>query len=533
MQMKTDFLVIGSGIAGLYFAIKAAEMGTVAIITKKERAESNTNYAQGGIATVMASDDSFDSHVADTLNAGAGLCHKDAVEVIVHEGPSRIKELLALGVDFTMKNQQLDLGREGGHSKHRIVHAADLTGREVERALLAKINEHPNIRVFENHVAIDLITEHHLVKTGKEAQSQNTHCWGAYVLDAKSNTVNTFLSSVTMLSTGGAGQVYLHTTNPLIATGDGVAMAYRAGAKIGNMEFIQFHPTTLYNSGAPSFLISEAVRGFGGILRTKDGTDFMKKYDSRGSLAPRDIVARAIDSELKRSGDESVHLDLTHLQASEIRSHFPNIYGRCLQFNIDITKNWIPVVPAAHYSCGGIVTDLYGSTSILGLFACGEVSMTGVHGANRLASNSLLEALVYSTRAAEYIREKKVRTSMIPEIPEWDESGTVNADEWVLIAHDRKEIQQIMWDYVGIVRSTHRLERANRRIQLILDEVLDFYRRTVVSEELIELRNLARVAELIIRSALIRKESRGLHYTTDYPKINDIEWLKDTIISSC
>ncbi len=532
MQMKTDFLVIGSGIAGLYFAIKAAEMGTVAIITKKEQAESNTNYAQGGIASVISADDSFDSHIADTLNAGAGLCHRDAVEVIVREGPARINELLTLGVEFTKKNNQLDLGREGGHSKHRIVHAADLTGHEVERALLEKVNQHPNIQVFENHAAIDLITEHHLVNTGKAEHRQNTHCWGAYVLDSKSNTVKTFLSSVTMLATGGTGQVYLHTTNPLIATGDGIAMAYRAGAKVGNMEFIQFHPTTLFNSGAPSFLISEAVRGFGGILRTRDGADFMKKYDARGSLAPRDIVARAIDSELKRSGDECVFLDVTHHKANETSSHFPNIYKRCLEFNIDITKDLIPVVPAAHYSCGGVVTDLYGSTSIVGLFACGEVSMTGVHGANRLASNSLLEALVFSTRAAAQIKEKKIYSSITPEIPEWDESGTVNADEWVLIAHDRKEIQQIMWDYVGIVRSNHRLDRANRRIQLILQEVLDFYKRTAVTAELIELRNLARTAELIIRSALSRKESRGLHYTTDYPKPNDSEWLRDTIVNS-
>ncbi|MDE3058669.1 MAG: L-aspartate oxidase [Bacteroidota bacterium] len=528
---KTDFLVIGSGIAGLYFALKAAETGTVAIITKKEEAESNTNYAQGGIASVMSADDSFDSHIADTLNAGAGLCHRDAVEAIVREGPERIGELLALGVEFTMKNNRLDLGREGGHSKHRIVHVADLTGREVERALLSRINEHPNIQVFENHAAIDLITEHHLVNTGKAEQDQNTHCWGAYVLDVKSNTVKIFLSSVTMLATGGAGQVYLHTTNPLIATGDGVAMAYRAGARIGNMEFIQFHPTTLFNSGSPSFLISEAVRGFGGILRTRSGEDFMKRYDSRGSLAPRDIVARAIDSELKRSGDECVFLDVTQLQASEVKSHFPNIYHRCLDFNIDITTTWIPVVPAAHYSCGGVVTDLFGSTSIIGLFACGEVSMTGVHGANRLASNSLLEALVFSTRAAEHIKKRK-NFSVVPEIQEWDESGTMNADEWVLIAHDRKEIQQIMWDYVGIVRSNHRLERANRRIQLILEEVSDFYKRTVVTEGLIELRNLARTAELIIRSALQRKESRGLHFTTDYPQRNDIEWSKDTIINS-
>ncbi len=530
MNIKTDFLVIGTGIAGLFFALKAAKNGTVAIVTKKAKAESNTNLAQGGIASVVSPDDSFESHINDTLKAGAYLCHRDSVEILVTEGPSRVKELMEIGVEFTKHGSSLDLGREGGHSAHRIVHAADLTGKEIERALLARVSEHPNIKIFEDHISIDLITEHHLWKN--EKQHHNTmHCWGAYVLDDRSNTVKTFLANTTMLATGGAGHVYLHTTNPLIATGDGVAMAYRAGAQIANMEFIQFHPTTLYNSGSPAFLISEAVRGFGAILRNRSGEDFMIKYDSQGSLAPRDIVARAIDAELKKSGDDCVYLDLKHLDANAVKNHFPNIYERCLKYNIDITKDLIPVVPAAHYSCGGVVTDLYGRTTIEGLYACGEVSMTGVHGANRLASNSLLEAIVFSERAARTIEENKSKLGNVPQIPDWDDSGTTNSEEWVLISHDRKEVQQLMWDYVGIVRSNNRLERAQRRIELIHKEVKDFYRRTKVTEGLIELRNLACVAELIIASALLRKESRGLHYNTDYPSLDDKNWLHDTLIT--
>ncbi|MGA9406404.1 MAG: L-aspartate oxidase, partial [Bacteroidota bacterium] len=447
------------------------------------------------------------------------------------EGPDRVKELISIGVEFTRQGNQLDLGKEGGHSQNRIAHAADLTGKEVERALLAKVADHPNITIYENHISIDLITEHHLFEHAKK-QHSDTHCWGAYVLDVENNAVKTFLAPVTMLSTGGAGHVYLHTTNPSIATGDGIAMAFRAGTAIGNLEFIQFHPTALYNSGSPEFLISEAVRGFGGILRTTAGEDFMPKYDKRGSLATRDIVARAIDSELKRSGAEHVYLDVTHLNAEAVKNHFPNVYSRCLEFKLDMTKELIPVVPAAHYVCGGVVTDLQGRTSISGLYACGEVSMTGVHGANRLASNSLLEAIVYSHRAAEDIRQRQSLKQAIPGIPPWDDSGTINSEEWVLISHDRREIQQLMWDYVGIVRSTPRLERAHRRIQLILKEVNDFYRRTKVTEGLIELRNLARVADIIIRSALMRHESRGLHYTTDYPKLDDEHCLNDTIITS-
>lgn len=530
-EIISDFLVIGSGIAGLSFALKAAAFGKVSIITKKEKAESNTNYAQGGIAVVVSKSDSIDLHIQDTLNTGVGLCHPDAVEVLVKEGPQRLQELIRIGVEFTQLNGILDLGREGGHTRDRIVHAHDHTGNEIERALLHSVGSHPNITIYENHLAIDLITEHHLGKP--ISRKMPIHCWGAYVLDVKNSAVKKFLSPVTILCSGGVGQVYLHTTNPRIATGDGVAMAYRAGGTIANMEFIQFHPTTLYNSGSPAFLISEAIRGFGGILKTKRGEAFMERYDKRGSLTPRDIVAQAIDIELKKSGDDYVLLDLRHLDPEKVREHFPHIYDRCLtKYKLDITKEPIPVVPAAHYSCGGIVTDLYAQTSILNLYACGEVAMTGVHGANRLASNSLLEAIVFSHRAFEHTRKNRTTKNIsIPKIPQWDDSGTFDAEEWVLIEHDVKEIQQIMWDYVGIVRSDLRLERAQRRLRLIRDEIENFYKRTKVTEGLIELRNITTVADLIIRSALMRKESRGLHYTTDYPERNDENWLYDTVVS--
>jgi L-aspartate oxidase len=529
MEFKTDFLVIGSGIAGLSYALHVAEYGSVALITKKAKAESNTNYAQGGIAAVVSATDSFDLHIKDTLDVGDGLCKQEAVEILVREGPDRLKELIDFGVRFTEKHGQLDLGREGGHSKNRIVHAKDLTGKEIEHALLHKISEHPNIQVFENHTAIDLITEHHLgLKINTRSQ---IHCWGAYVLDGNKNRVKKFLANVTLLSTGGLGHVYLHTTNPSIATGDGVAMAYRAGAQIGNMEFIQFHPTTLFDSGSPSFLISEAVRGFGAYLKTKDGERFMHKYDNRNELAPRDVVARAIDTELKKRGDEYVYLDLKHLSAGAVMEKFPHIYETCLtKFKIDITKEPVPVVPAAHYACGGAVTDVSCRTNIFGLLACGEVAMTGVHGANRLASNSLLEAIVFSSRAANTANEIKSQT-IIPDIPDWDESGTFNTEEWVLVSHDKREIQEIMWDYVGIVRSDLRLDRALRRIDFIQNEVEAFYKKTKVTEGLIELRNLTLVAKLIIQSALLRKESRGLHYTTDHPQKDDGNWIKDTLIS--
>jgi len=531
MEIITDFLVIGSGIAGLSFALKAAKHGTVAVITKKQRAESNTNYAQGGIAIAIGPDDSFELHIQDTLKAGAGLCRRRVVELVVRDGPERVRELMEWGVNFTKEpDGRLALGREGGHSRDRIVYAQDLTGREIERALLAAVKKNPNISIFENHIAVEIITEHHL---GPEAErkAEKIHCWGAYVLDIEKGVVKTFLAKATLLATGGCGQVYLHTTNPPIATGDGIAMAYRAGAKIANLEFMQFHPTALYHPQANSFLISEAVRGFGGILRTKDGESFMEKYHPMGSLASRDVVARAIDAELKKRGDECVYLDVTHLDPEKVKKRFPHIYEKCLSLNIDMTKEPIPVVPAAHYMCGGVLTDLEGRTSIEGLYACGEVACTGVHGANRLASNSLLEAVVFAHRAylnaVDFIKNKDVR---LPSIPPWSAEGTFNSEEWVLISHDKAEIQSLMWDYVGIVRSDLRLQRAQRRILLIAEEIEEFYKRTTVTDGLIELRNLAAVAQLIIKCALHRKESRGLHYTTDYPQRDDRNWCRDTII---
>lgn len=536
-EIRTDFLIIGSGIAGLSYALKVAEHGTVAIVTKKEKAESNTNYAQGGIAAVFSSEDSFDLHIQDTLKAGADLCHERAVEVLVKEGPERIQDLIQWGTHFTTKRlghkEIFDLSREGGHSVNRILHARDLTGRELERALLQAAKENPNITIYENHIAIDLLTEHQLGKDFEE-RAERIHCWGVYVLDVQSNEVKRFLANVTLLASGGCGQVYRNTTNPSIATGDGIAMAYRAGAMLANLEFMQFHPTALFHPESKSFLVSEAVRGYGGILRTKDGRAFMEKYHPMKDLAPRDVVARAIDAELKKSGAEYVYLDVTHLNPVDIISRFPNIYQKCLSIKLDITKEPIPVVPAAHYICGGVVTDLNGRTSISGLFACGEVACTGVHGANRLASNSLLEAVVFSHRAylssVEYI--KSLGKFQIPAIPAWSTEGTYNHEEWVIIAHDKEEVRGLMSDYVGIVRSDFRLERALRRILLIANEVENFYKRTKVTEGLIELRNIVAVAQLIVRCALYRKESRGLHFTTDYPDIDDAHWKKDTIIQS-
>jgi L-aspartate oxidase len=531
MRFETDFLIIGSGIAGLSFAVKVAEYGRVLIITKKDDKESNTNYAQGGIASVIGESDSFESHINDTLNAGAGLCHEDIVRYMVSHGPEAIRWLIDMGVSFTYKKgKTLALGREGGHSRDRIVYAHDFTGQEVERALLYDAKNHPNIEIWENHIAIDLITEHHMPK---HDYSRGIHCWGAYVLDTESNHIKSILAYATMLSTGGCGQVYLHTSTPVIATGDGLAMAYRAGAVIANLEFMQFHPTTLYHSKANSFLISEAVRGFGGVLRNKEGYPFMKAYHEQKELAPRDIVARAIDSEMKRSGEPCVYLDLTHKNTGQIKQRFPNIYGKCLTYKLDITKEWIPVVPAAHYMCGGVVVNKIGQTSIDRLFACGEVSFTGVHGANRLASNSLLEAVVFTqpaaTAAGALFREIR---QPYPEILPWNIEGTFNQDEWVNIVHDRHIIKSVMWDYVGIVRSSFRLSRALRRLDVIAAEVESFYKKTTVINELVELRNIATVAKLIVQCALSRKESRGLHYTTDYPKRDDEVWCHDTLISN-
>jgi L-aspartate oxidase len=528
MSLRFDFLVIGSGSAGLNYALQVAEHGTVGIITKKNRAESNTNYAQGGIATVMDQSDSFENHVNDTLIAGAGLCKQEAVELIVREGPVVVGELMQMGAEFTNKNGNLDLGREGGHSHNRIVHAADMTGREIERVLLHQVGDHPNITILEHVFAMELITEHHLGATVTR-YDENIHCFGAYVLNTITNNVEKVLAKVTMLATGGAGQVYQHTTNPEIATGDGLAMAFRAKARIANMEFIQFHPTSLYMPGADSFLISEAVRGHGAILRNSAGEAFMIGYDDRKELAPRDIVARAIDDQLKKSGDECVYLDMTHLDADDTREHFPNIFMECLSHGIDITQQLIPVVPAAHYICGGVITDLQGRTSIKGLFAAGEVSCTGVHGANRLASNSLLEALVFAKNASGASIEYASDTRFEDSVPDWDDSGTLNTEEWILISHNKKELQQLMWNYVGIVRSDLRLQRAFRRTALLNHEVEDFYQRTKVSVPLCQLRNLVCVAYLVIRSAMSRKESRGLHYTSDYPSTLESEH-RDTII---
>jgi L-aspartate oxidase len=535
LRVKTDILVIGSGIAGLSFALKASKYAKVLIITKKDKAESNTNYAQGGIASVISPNDSFELHIKDTLDCGAGLCHIDAVEQIVENGPHLIKELIDLGVKFSKENGRLDLGREGGHSKSRIIHAKDLTGREIERALLYNVAHNKNIKMFEHHTAIDLITEHNFKKI-KKIKKRN--CYGAYVFDENSNKIFTVLSKLTVICSGGVGQVYLHTTNPVIATGDGIAMGYRSGCLIGNMEFVQFHPTSLYErriSGEKeqAFLISEALRGAGAVLRIKNGREFMYKYDKRGSLAPRDIVARAIDAELKKSGDSYVYLDITHLSEKKIKGKFPNIYNKCLSIGINISKDYIPVVPAAHYMCGGILSDLDGRTSLNNLYVLGEASMTGVHGANRLASNSLLEALVFADKASRTCCDdlKHIKSIPNPVINDWDSSGTVNTEEWILISQNKTEIKHIMSNYVGIVRSNLRLHRALRRINFIRDEIEMFYKKTKVSRELLELRNMALISYLIIRSALLRKESRGLHYSTDYPKLNN-KYKHDTIITN-
>lgn len=529
MPEKFDFLILGSGGAGLSFALRVADFGKVAVVTKKESAESNTNYAQGGLASVILDEDDFENHIQDTLTAGAGLCHPEVVRLVIEQGPEVVNELMALGANFSKKGGKLDLGKEGGHSHNRIVHAKDRTGKEIEEVLLQAVNRHQNITVFEHHFAMELITEHHLGKKGITRYDNNIHCFGAYVLNTHTNRVEIILSKLTLIATGGTGEVYLHSTNPSIATGDGIAMAYRAKARLANMEFMQFHPTSLNLPRANSFLISEAVRGKGGIIRSSDGTAFLADYDKRAELAPRDIVARSIDDHLKKSGKSTAYLDVTHIDKGILQEYFPNIMNTCSQYGIDITREWIPVVPAAHYLCGGVLTDINGQTSINRLFCTGEASCTGLHGANRLASNSLLEAIVFSKRAAEKAIQHLPDISWNLNVPEWDDSGTVDAEEDILINHNKMELRHLMWNYVGIVRSNLRLQRAFKRTRMLYEETENYYQRTKVSVPLCELRNLIVNAYIIIRSALERKESRGLHYTVDYPVSVEKE-KKDTII---
>ena len=519
--MKTDFLVIGSGAAGLSFALKAAEHGHVTIVTKGEMVESNTNYAQGGICSVTYEPDTFEKHIHDTMVCGAGICDPEAVDLVVRRAPELIADLIAWGTRFDKTpDGRFELNREGGHSEHRILHHKDLTGAEIERALIQSVKNHPNITVLEHHFAIDLLTQHHLGEFVTR-HTRGLACFGAYVLDMDSGRIETMLSRFTIVATGGCGNLYGTTTNPIVATGDGIAMCHRAKAMISNMEFIQFHPTSLYNPGErPAFLITEAMRGFGAILRLKNGKEFMDKYHPMGSLAPRDVVARAIDREMKRSGEEFVYLDVTHKDADSIRSHFPNIYEKCLSLGIDITKYYIPVAPAAHYLCGGVKVDLNGQTSIKRLYALGECSCTGLHGANRLASNSLIEAVVYADQAAKHAIERFERTEIQEGIPDWNFEGTSNTEEMLLILQSKREMQQIMSNYVGIVRSNLYLKRAMRRLEILWHETEELYNKTTPNRDLCELRNMIAVAYLVIKQGRDRKESVGCHYNVDYPQVS-------------
>lgn len=523
MTREYDFLVIGSGIAGLSYALRVADHGKVAVISKTELKETNTAYAQGGIASVMYQPDSFDKHIEDTLIAGDGVCNYDAVKKVISEAPDQINQLLEWGTRFDKKEDgNFDLHREGGHSEHRILHHKDNTGAEIQRALIEEVQSHKSIDILEDHFAVDIITQHHLGKV-TEPWMKDIECYGAYVLNKKKGEVETILAKTTLLATGGIGSVYQTTTNPLIATGDGIAMVFRAKGIIENMEFVQFHPTSLYNlSERPSFLITEAMRGYGGILRRINGEEFMEEYDERGCLAPRDIVARAIDNELKLRGDEFVYLDVTHKSAEETKQHFPNIYKKCKSVGIDITKDMIPVVPAAHYLCGGIKVDLNGRSSINNLYAVGECSSTGLHGANRLASNSLIEALVFADAASKNAIETFKNIEINRRIPDWNDEGTSHPEEMILITQSNKEVQQIMSKYVGIVRSNIRLNRAYDRLEVIYRETESLFQNSKVSEKICHLRNKINVGYLIIKMARKRKESRGLHYTMDYPnKLED------------
>lgn len=529
MTKKYDFLVIGSGIAGMSFALKVAHKGKVAILCKTEMEEANTHYAQGGVASVTKPTDEFEHHVIDTLIAGDGICDEAVVRKVVEGAPEQIKQLVSWGVDFD-KNEKgdYDLHKEGGHSDFRILHHKDNTGEEIQKSLIKAVKSHPNIDVYDQHFAIEIITQHHLGQLVKHT-TPNIECYGAYVLDIRTNHVHTFLSKITMMATGGIGNIYQTTTNPPVATGDGISMVYRAKGLVEDMEFVQFHPTALYHPGdRPSFLITEAMRGYGGILRNKKGEAFMKKYNSRGSLAPRDVVARAIDNEMKITGDEHVFLDVTHKDPETTKREYPTIYNKCLSIGIDITKDYIPVAPAAHYLCGGIKVDMNARTSIHNLYAAGECSRTGLHGANRLASNSLIEAVVYADAAAKDALKYLPAISWNEEIPEWNDEGTSLNEEMVLITQSEKEVNQIMNAYVGIVRSNLRLKRAYDRLEILYRETENLFQRSVVSKEICELRNIINTAYLVIKAASQRKESRGLHYTIDYPKKNSHMNLYDT-----
>jgi L-aspartate oxidase len=532
MSVTCETLVIGSGVAGLSFALEAAKHGDVVVVTKRSRDESNTKYAQGGIAAVLAAGDSFEAHTQDTLVAGAGLSHERVVDLCVREGPARIAMLQSIGAHFDKREDvdakdgdvDLDLHLEAAHSARRIVHSKDMTGREVERALLDAVAGEPRIRVLEDHMAIDLIT---LAKYGGPET-----CAGAYVLDVAAGRVETILARATVLASGGAGTVYLYTTNPDVATGDGVAMAFRAGAEVANMEFYQFHPTCLFHPQAKNFLISEALRGEGAILRRLDGTPFMKSYDERAELAPRDVVARSVDHEMKRTGADHVYLDITDKKPAFVKERFPGIYTECLRYGIDITTQPIPIVPAAHFSCGGVSTDLEGRTTIPGLWAIGECACTGLHGANRLASNSLLEGLVFAHRAAVALAEesgKRDRAKPWPEVPEWDAGQAGASDEAVVISQSWEELRRLMWNYVGIVRSDKRLRRASRRIALLHEEIAEYYWKYFVTRDFLELRNIATVAQLVVECAAARHESRGLHYTIDHPTLDPAQ-ARDMVV---
>jgi L-aspartate oxidase len=519
-ELETDYLVIGSGIAGLYFALRAARHGRVVVVTKKRPDDTATNWAQGGIAAVLGGEDSLEQHIADTLEVGDGLCSPAIVEMCVREGPSHVRALAEMGVDFARNGDGgFELTREGGHSARRVAHYQDTTGAAIQRALLDRVGRDPNITLFDRHIAIDLLS---MAKYGGAPA-----CFGAYVLDVTTDAVMTVTARATVLASGGAGKVYIYTSNPDVATGDGIAMAYRIGAPVANLEFVQFHPTVLYHPHAKSFLISEALRGEGGELRLADGSSFMERYDPRGSLASRDVVARAIDNELKQSGADSVFLDMTRLAADFVRQRFPTIHRRCLELGIDMTRQPIPVVPAAHYQCGGVVTDEHGRTPIRNLYAIGETAMTGLHGACRLASNSLLEGVVFAARAADDVRgAERLRPARVAP---WQSGGATDSDDAIVVTLNWDEIRRFMWSYLGIVRSDKRIERARHRIELLRQEITEYYWNFRITSDIVELRNLALTAHLIIESARRRKESRGLHYTVDYPD-RDPGQAHDTII---